>query len=78
MKWTGHVADMGKKRSVYTVLAGKPEGKRQLGRPILRWEFNIKMDLREIEWGDKNWIYLAQNREICRALVNMIIYLRVQ
>jgi hypothetical protein len=30
-------------------LVGKPEGKRPLGRPIHRWEHNIKMDLREIE-----------------------------
>jgi hypothetical protein len=39
---------MGKKRNAYRILAGKPEGKRSLGR---RWEDNIKMDLREIGWG---------------------------
>jgi len=30
---------------------GKPEGKRQLGRPRRRWEDNIKMDLQEFGWG---------------------------
>jgi hypothetical protein len=30
---------------------GKPEGKRPLGRPRLRWKDNIKMDLGEIGWG---------------------------
>jgi hypothetical protein len=30
---------------VCRVLMGKPEGKRPLGRPRLRWEDNIKMDL---------------------------------
>jgi hypothetical protein len=30
------------------VLVGKPEGKRPLGRPGLRWEGNIKMDLQEV------------------------------
>jgi hypothetical protein len=33
MRWAGHVARMGQGRNVYRVLAGKPEGKRQLGRP---------------------------------------------
>jgi acyl-coenzyme A thioesterase PaaI-like protein len=44
MKWTGHVAHMGKRRAVYRVLVGKREGKRPLGRPRRRWENNIKMD----------------------------------
>jgi hypothetical protein len=36
---------------VYTVLVGKPEGKRPLGKPRHRWEDGIRMDLREIDWG---------------------------
>jgi len=36
---------MGERRGVYTVLVGKPEGKRPLGRPRRRWEDDIKMDL---------------------------------
>jgi hypothetical protein len=32
-------------------LVGKQEGKRPLGRPRCRWEYNIRMDLREIGWG---------------------------
>jgi hypothetical protein len=51
MRWTGHVAGMGEKRNAYRILVGKPEGKRPLGRPILRWEDNIRVDLREIGWG---------------------------
>ena len=43
--WAGHVARMGEKRGVYSVLVGKPEGKRQLGRPGRRSEDNITMDL---------------------------------
>jgi hypothetical protein len=39
---------MGKMRGVHSVLVGKPEGKRLLGRPRRRWEDNIKMDLRDI------------------------------
>ena len=33
MRWAGHVARMGKRRGVYSVLVGKPEGKRPLERP---------------------------------------------
>jgi hypothetical protein len=48
MKWAGHVVRMGEKRNAYRILLGKPEGKRQLGRPRRRWVDNIKIDLREI------------------------------
>jgi len=44
MRWAGHVARMGENRGVYRVLVGKPERKRPLGRPRLRWEDNIKME----------------------------------
>jgi hypothetical protein len=47
MRWTGHVARMGKGRGAYRVLVGRPEGKRSLGRPRRMWEDNIKMDLRK-------------------------------
>jgi hypothetical protein len=47
---------------VYRVLVGRPEGKRPLGRPRLRWENNIKLDLREIVFDGANWIKLAQDR----------------
>jgi hypothetical protein len=48
MKWVGHVTRMGEGRNVYSVLVGKPEGKRLLERQRRRWEDGIRMDLREI------------------------------
>jgi hypothetical protein len=48
MRWAGHVARMGKRRGVYRVLVGKPEGKRPLVRPRRRWEDNIKVALQEV------------------------------
>jgi hypothetical protein len=39
-------------RNVYRVLIGKPEGKRPLGRPRHRWKDGIRIDLREIGWGE--------------------------
>jgi hypothetical protein len=52
MRWAGHVARMGAVRGSYSILVGKPEGRRPLGRPRRRWEDNIKMDLRDIGFGD--------------------------
>jgi hypothetical protein len=42
---------MGKKRNVYRLLVGKPEGNRPLGRPRRGWVVNIRMDLLEKGWG---------------------------
>jgi hypothetical protein len=47
----------------YSVLVVKPEGKRLLGRPRLRWEDNIRMDLREVGWEGVDSIHLAQDRD---------------
>jgi hypothetical protein len=58
-------------------LVEKPERKRPLGRPTRRWEDNINMDLREIGWGGMDWIDLAEDRDLWRALVNMVMNLRV-
>jgi hypothetical protein len=52
MRWAGHVARMGEQRNVYTLLVGKPEGRRPLGRPRRRWLDNIRMDVVEVGWGD--------------------------
>jgi hypothetical protein len=59
----------GVKRNACRILVGKPEGKRPLGRPRHRWVDNIKMDLREIGWGDTDWINLAQDRDHCGGLL---------
>jgi len=70
------VVRMGEGRGVHRVLVGKPEGKRPLGRPKRRWEDNIKMDLREVG-GSGDWMELALDRDRWRALVNMLMNLRV-
>ena len=68
---------MGERRGVYRVLVGKPVGKRPLWRPRLRWEDNIKMDLKEVECGGVDWIELVQDRDKCRAFVNAVMNPRV-
>jgi hypothetical protein len=77
MRWAGHVARMREVRGAYNILVGRPEGRRPLGRPRCRWEDNIKMDLREIVFGDVDWINLAQDRDRWRALVFTVMNLRV-
>ena len=53
----------------------KSDRKRPLGRPRLRWEDNIKMDLQEVECEVMDWIDLAQDKERWRALVNAVMNL---
>jgi len=62
VRWTGHVARIRERRGVYRVMVGRPEGKRPAERPRRRWEDNIKIDLREIDFNGANWIRLARDR----------------
>ena len=71
------MARMGEGRDVHRALVGKPEGKRPLGRPRRRWEDNIKMDVQEVGGGCGDCMELAQDRERWRALVSMVMNLRV-
>ena len=56
------MARMEEGRDVHKVLVGKPEGKRPVGRPIRRWEDNIKMGLQEVGMGCGDWMELAKDR----------------
>jgi hypothetical protein len=76
MRWAGHVARVGEGRGVYRILAGKPGGKRPLGRPRLRWEDNIKMDLQAVGCGGMDWNELAQDKDTWRALMNAVMKFR--
>jgi len=58
-------------------LVGKPDVKRPLGIPRHRWDFNIKMNVKEVRWRGMDWFDVAQDRDRWRALVNAVINLRV-
>jgi hypothetical protein len=51
IKRAPHPVSMGYIRNAYKVLVGKPEGKRPIWKPRHRWEYTIKIDVREIECG---------------------------
>ena len=55
----------------------KPEGKRSLRRPRHRWEDNIKMDLQKVGCGGMDWIDVAQDTDMWRAVVNAVKKLRI-
>jgi hypothetical protein len=57
---------MGEGTDVYSILVGKPEGKRPLGSPSCRWEDNIKMDLQDVEcgvWTGLSWLRMERGGE---------------
>ena len=68
---------MEQSRNAYRILEGKPEGKRPIGEPRLRWEENIKMYLRKVGCGPRNWIGLAQDRDQWWTYVRAVMNLRV-
>jgi len=63
MRWEGHVACVGHRRDTYSILVGKSEGRRPLGRPRRKWEDNIKMDLQEVGcgvWTGSTWLRIGR------------------
>ena len=68
------MARIGDRSGACRNFVGRPKGKRRLRS---RWKYNIKMDLQELRRGGKNWIDLAQNRDRWRALVNVVMNIRV-
>jgi hypothetical protein len=68
---------MGERRVAYMVLVGKPEGRRPLGRPRHRRGDNIKMYLQKLGCRGMYWIYLARDKDIWQALVNVVMNVQV-
>jgi hypothetical protein len=68
---------MCERRRAYRVLMGKPEGKRPLGRPGLRWKDSTMLDIQAVGCGGVDRIDLAQDRDRWRALENAVIKPRV-
>jgi hypothetical protein len=67
---------MGVRRCAYGVLLGRPEGKRQLGRPRSEWEDNINKDLQVVGCGGMDWIDLDKDTDKWRGIVNAVMNIR--
>ena len=67
LRWADYAARIEEDWSVFKILTGKPTGKRPSGRPRLTWEYNIRMNLKEI---GINWVDSAQDVDYWGALVN--------
>jgi hypothetical protein len=50
---------------MYKILVGKPGRRRPRGRPRNRWDDNIQIELREIQWESVDWIDLRQVMGSC-------------
>jgi hypothetical protein len=68
-KWAGHVANTGGRGDAHRIFMGKTEG----NRPRRRWEYNIKMDLKEISLQNVDWTDIAQDRGNWWGLKWMVI-----
>jgi hypothetical protein len=73
--WQGMWHNLGENGNAYSLLRGKPEGKRLLRRPCHRWMDNIKINLRKLGWGGADWIGLAQDRDKWRAIMTLAMNL---
>ena len=77
LRWAGHLARMEEVRSAFKTLIGTPTGKRPLGRPRIRWEDNIRMDLIKIGINTRTWVDSAQHRNCWWALLDEALDIRV-
>jgi hypothetical protein len=71
-----HVVRTEERRGALSILAGKPDGKRPLEKPMCRRDDNIETDVQEIRWRGRR-IDLAQDRENWRDLATTVKNLRV-
>ena len=67
LKWTGHVIRMEEQSPTRRILVAVVEGRRQRGRPKLRWEDGVVEDARKL--GERNWRNAARNRDSWQKLL---------
>jgi len=67
LRWAGHVIRLEEQSPARRVLVAVVEGKRQRGRPKLRWEDGVMDDARKL--GEKNWRNAARNKDGWRKLL---------
>ena len=71
------MACIGDRRYVYSLLVGRLDGMKPLGRSWHRWEDNSRIDLQEVGWGNMDWMNMVQDRERWLALVNVVMNMQI-
>jgi hypothetical protein len=66
LRWAGHVIRLEEQSPIRSVLTAVVEGRRQRGRPKLRWEDSV-MDARKL--GERHWRNAAKNRDSWQKLL---------
>jgi hypothetical protein len=61
LRWAGHVIRLEKQNPARRVFAAVVEGRRQKGRPKLRWEDGVTGDAKKM--GERHWRSTATNRD---------------
>ena len=54
LRWAEHIARLEEGKSTFKILTGKPTGKRFLGRPRHKWQYNVRMYLEEMGINPRN------------------------
>jgi hypothetical protein len=52
MRWAGHIARRGTRKSAYMISVVRPGGRKPLETPINKWKDNIKMDFQDVLWRE--------------------------
>jgi hypothetical protein len=61
LRWLGHVERMSENRVIKKLYMSKPEGRRSVGRPKMRWLDDVEEDLRMMRVSD--WRGKARRHE---------------
>ena len=79
IRWEGHGSRVEDRRNAYKILVLRPGGKRQFGRPSLRWEDNV-LEVQKLEWRVMTWVDLmsgqrqgADWRAFMKAVMNLCV-----
>jgi hypothetical protein len=67
LRWAGHVVRLEEQSTARRVLVAVVEGKRQRGRPKVRWDDGVMDGGRTL--GEENWRNAARNKDGWRKLL---------
>ena len=67
LRWAGHVIRLEEQNLARRLFAAVVEGRREKGRPKLRWEDGVTGDVKKL--GERHWRSTARNRDGWRKLL---------